>query len=57
MTEELAQLKEHVRLCPMGWHEGRIIRTRSTTDADVIKWLHELQEITDKLCQMDENDS
>ena len=48
LTEDLKAL---VYKCPLGWYKGKVIRTRATTDADVIMWLHELQELTDKLVE------
>lgn len=27
---------------PIGWNEGKVIRTRQTTDADIIEWLEKL---------------
>jgi hypothetical protein len=39
------QLKDLLKKCPLGWYENRLIRTRSTTDDDVIKWLKELHDL------------
>lgn len=30
--------------CPLGWYNGRIIRTASTTDEDIIRWLQEVEQ-------------
>ena len=41
----LSRLKELLRICPLGWHEGKLIRTRSTTDEDVVEWLQDLYKL------------
>ena len=38
-------LAEHARRCPIGYAEGRPITHRSTTDADVVAWLVELNRL------------
>lgn len=40
-------LVEAVANCPLGYHAGRIIRHRTTTDADVIAWLQRLTRIAE----------
>lgn len=49
MTEQnlRAKLKHLLRYKPIGWHEGRTIRHRSTTDDDIIKWFRALYELVD----------
>jgi hypothetical protein len=39
------RVREHVARCPIGWIDGQLVRTRATTDWDVIKWLAELREM------------
>lgn len=38
-------LRDHVHLCPLGWHNGRLLMSRSSSEGDVIKWLQELREL------------
>lgn len=40
---EKQRLQEHVRMCPLGWYDGTLRTTRSTTDADIIAWLARLR--------------
>jgi hypothetical protein len=40
---EMQRIQEHVRMCPLGWHNGAVRTTRSTTDADIIAWLARLR--------------
>jgi hypothetical protein len=42
---DLESIRDHVYLCPLGWHDGRLLMSRRTTEGDVIKWLHELREM------------
>jgi hypothetical protein len=41
----IEDLLRHISRCPLGWHEGRVIRTRMTTEQDVIDWLQKLEEL------------
>lgn len=40
-----AQLKEHIKRCPIGWFRGKLVHHRSTTDQDVIDWIVELRKL------------
>jgi hypothetical protein len=52
--EDFQNLKRHVDKCPIGWHQGKLIRTRSTVDQDVINWISKLQVLVDQLvCEHD----
>lgn len=45
VAELLAAIRTHVTKCPLG-HSGGIVRAfRSTTDADVIAWLQDLDRL------------
>ena len=39
-------IAKHVGRCPLGWYEGSVVKTRATTEADVILWIHVLKEMT-----------
>lgn len=39
------ELRHLVSTCPLGYVDGKLISTRSTTDADVIAWLQKLNEL------------
>ena len=41
-TERLQLLKQLYNQCPLGWHQGKILKLHSTTDQDVIQWLCDL---------------
>jgi hypothetical protein len=38
-------IRDHVARCPLGWIDGKLARTRATTDWDVITWLADLREM------------
>ena len=38
-TEPDTELRDHVAACPLGWVDGQIVRSRHTTDQDVIEWI------------------
>jgi hypothetical protein len=39
------ELREHVRMCPIGWSDGDLRMTRKTTAQDVIEWVWKLREL------------
>jgi hypothetical protein len=41
----LPELAAHIAACPIGWHNGRTLIRRATTDADVVFWLQRLFEL------------
>lgn len=41
-------LRSLVSRCPLGYHDGKLITTRSTSDADVIEWLQQLKELAER---------
>lgn len=43
--ERLREIKEHVDLCPFGWHEGRVIVPRSMPEQEIIDWVAKLMEL------------
>lgn len=45
----LADLAAHIGRVPIGHHEGRTMICRGTTDADVIAWLKQLDDLRDRL--------
>lgn len=47
LKAKLAELRRVMSRCPIGYVDGRLISTRSTTDADVIAWLQELVRIVE----------
>lgn len=40
------KLKDHIRCCPIGWFNGKLIHGRTTTEQDVIDWLNKLFELS-----------
>lgn len=45
LEELLNQAKRVIAECPLGWHEDKLIRHRSTADVDVIDWLKRLHDL------------
>lgn len=46
------RLHEHVRHCPLGWHDGRVIWHRDTSMDDIVSWLQKLHELSEHVkCQ------
>ncbi len=43
--EQMIAIRGHIARCPLGYHEGEVITTMSTTTADVIAWLAELRRL------------
>lgn len=35
----------HIKACPIGWHNGKPITMRWTTDVEVVQWLQRLDEL------------
>jgi len=44
--EELQEIRDHVKECPIGWFRGRIMRHLNISDEEVIVWLQKLFFIT-----------
>lgn len=40
---QLATIRAHLKASPFGWHEGRLLRSVSSTDAECIAWLQKLE--------------
>ena len=41
----IEDLLNHIARCPLGWNNGRVIRTRMTTEQAVVDWLQKLEEL------------
>lgn len=41
----IKELLLHINRCPLGFYNGNLIRTRATTDVDVINWLTRLDQL------------
>lgn len=39
---EIRTFRKLVRDCPLGYHDGKVIRHRATTEADVVEWLRRM---------------
>ncbi len=46
-VSRLEALRRHGRKCPIGYHDERLLRHHSTTDADVIAWIAELKRLVE----------
>lgn len=44
----MKELLQHIEQSPLGWHEGKIVMHRSTTEDDVVAWLMRLKELARK---------
>lgn len=42
---EIRAYRKLVRDCPLGYHDGKVIRHRATTEADVVDWLQRLYQV------------
>lgn len=42
---DIKELLHHISRCPLGFYGGNLIRTRGTTDIDVINWLTRLDQL------------
>lgn len=40
--DTLKLLKAVYQQCPLGWHQGKVLSLRSTTESDVIQWVCDL---------------
>jgi hypothetical protein len=50
MTSKLRQrIVELLRDCPFGHHNGRVLTSRQTTEADLVAWIDRLYEIKETL--------
>lgn len=36
-------LRAHIHDCPIGWHDGKLLMSRTSTEADAIAWLQKLR--------------
>ncbi len=50
------RLRGIVKDCPLGWHAGRVVAHRGTSDADVVKWLQRIDEAAGTLTGLDDSD-
>lgn len=46
-AKKLAEVREHVEVCPIGYWDGKIVMCRDTKTEDVIKWLAELRRLVE----------
>lgn len=37
------ELIDHLRECPFGWHDEKIVTHRSTTEKTIVEWLQKTQ--------------
>jgi hypothetical protein len=53
----LEELLRHIDACPLGWNDGKLMTTRSTTEADVLAWVQKLHHLRSAFPELAGTDS